>query len=96
MLPLRREGGESETCRATYGFCEKGQKDRVTAVTPAEAGVQKRLQTLDSRLRGNDKGPSLFPCFYPRSVLGGGLSDKFYHRGFQGFAPSIWRWLEKR
>jgi len=54
------------------------------------------MQTLDFRLRGNDKGPSLFPCFYPRGVLGGGLSDKFHHRGFQGFAPSIWRWSEKR
>jgi len=37
MLPLRRKGDEPETCRATCGFCEKGQKDRVTAVTPAPA-----------------------------------------------------------
>jgi len=33
------------------------------AVTPAQAGVQKRLKGLDSRLRGNDK-KERFSTFY--------------------------------
>jgi hypothetical protein len=33
------------------------------AVTPAKAGVQKRLKGLDSRLRGNDK-KERFLTFY--------------------------------
>jgi len=32
-------------------------------VTPAKAGVQKGLQRLDSRLRGNDR-KRRFPAFY--------------------------------
>jgi DNA polymerase III alpha subunit len=44
------------------------------AVTPAQAGVQKRFKTLDSRLRGNDEpscasGGTRHPSPYPRSLM---------------------------
>jgi hypothetical protein len=40
-----------------------------SAVTPAQAGVQKTLESLDSRLRGNDR-KNHFPTFHKWINLG--------------------------
>jgi hypothetical protein len=47
--------GRSGACPATCIFCQTGRCKGLSVVTPAEAGVQKSLERLDSRLRGNDR-----------------------------------------
>ena len=63
----------------------------IEAVTPAQAGVQKFLDPLDSRLRGND-GKERFRTFYEfisykRNILGY-QSPNYFVWPLVGFAAS--------